>query len=108
MSDFHTYTTSSADGTSLKLYRWNEEGTQNIFLLHGYAGHAHRLSAFAKDLAQKGYRVTALDLRGHGKSEGCRGNIDLWLRYTEDTLAAIATIRAPFWSIATRGNCETA
>ena len=101
MSDFRTYTTISDDGTSLKLYRWNEKGKHNIFLLHGYAGHAHRVSSFVHNLVQKDYRVTALDLRGHGQSGGCRGNIDLWIRYTEDTLAAVATIRAPFWSIAT-------
>ena len=95
------YETTSADGTKLTIYRWNEEGSQNIFLLHGYASHSLHLEAMALFLAKHGYRVTALDLRGHGKSEGCRGDIDMWLRYEEDILAAIATIRAPFVAIAT-------
>ena len=33
MSDFRQYTTQSADGTILKVYRWNEQAQQNILLL---------------------------------------------------------------------------
>ena len=92
--------TTSADGTQLQLYRWNDDGEKNIFLLHGYVSHGQRLSTLATSLAALGYRITALDLRGHGQSGGKQGEIDLWLRYTEDVLAAIATIRAPFYAIA--------
>jgi alpha-beta hydrolase superfamily lysophospholipase len=99
MTDVQIRSTTSADGTQIKLYRWNDPGTENIFLVHSYAGHAQKLHALALDLSEKGYRVTALDLRGHGESGGSRGDIDLWLRYTEDILAAISTIRAPFFAI---------
>jgi|GEM_PF-4814874 len=100
MTSFQQLKTTSADGTTIQLYRWNESGKINLFLVHGYASHAQRLNRFAESLAELGYRVTALDLRGHGQSMGARGEIDLWLRYTEDILAAIASIRAPFFAIA--------
>lgn len=100
MTSHHEYETTSADGTRLTIYRWNESGTHNIFLLHGYASHSLHLETLALFLAQQGYRVTALDVRGHGKSEGLRGDIDMWVRYEEDILAAISTIRAPFIAIA--------
>ena len=100
MNPNHTYTTTSADGTKLTLHRWNEQGDQNIFLLHGYVGHGDRFHTLAEALVQQGYRVTALDFRGHGQSEGKRGDIDMWIRYQEDILAAVATIREPFIAIA--------
>ena len=79
---------------------WDEQGEKNIFLLHGYVGHGNRFQALAASLVEQGYRVTALDFRGHGKSEGKRGDIDMWIRYQEDILAAVATIREPFIAIA--------
>ena len=100
MKPDNTYTTTSADGTKLTLHRWNEKGTENLFLLHGYVGHGSRFQDLAQALVKKGYRVTALDFRGHGQSEGKRGDIDMWVRYQEDILAAIATIREPFIAIA--------
>ncbi|MAA78471.1 MAG: hypothetical protein CL916_04365 [Deltaproteobacteria bacterium] len=100
MNPNHTYTTTSADGTKLTLHRWNEQGRENVFLLHGYVGHGNRFHALAGALAEQGYRVTALDFRGHGKSDGKRGDIDMWIRYQEDILAAVATIREPFVAIA--------
>ena len=100
MKPEHTFTTTSADGTKLTLHRWNEEGTKNIFLIHGYVGHGNRFQDLAGSLVQQGYRITALDFRGHGESEGKRGDLDMWIRYQEDILAAIATIRAPFVAIA--------
>lgn len=100
MKPDQTYSTISADGTVLKLYRWNEEGKDNVFLIHGYVGHAQRFHALAKTLVDNDFRVTALDFRGHGQSEGKRGDIDMWIRYQEDIFAAISTIRAPFFAIA--------
>lgn len=100
MKPDNTYTTISADGTQLTLHRWNEQGTENIFLLHGYVGHGDRFQALAGSLVEQGYRVTALDFRGHGQSGGKRGDLDMWVRYQEDILAAIATIREPFVAIA--------
>lgn len=100
MKPDNTFTTISADGTKLSIHRWNEQGAENIFLLHGYVGHGYRFHALAASLVEQGYRVTALDFRGHGQSEGKRGDIDMWIRYQEDILAAIATIREPFVAIA--------
>jgi lysophospholipase len=99
MTNVQIRSTTSADGTQINIYRWNDTGKDNVFLVHGYAGHGQKFHNLAVFLADKGYRVTALDLRGHGESGGSRGDIDMWLRYTEDIFAAISTIRAPFFGI---------
>ena len=84
--------TRSDDGTKLRLARWNEEGERNILLIHGLAEHLGRYDHIGAFFAEKGWRVTALELRGHGESEGARGHTDAWARYTEDVQAAMGTI----------------
>ena len=46
-----------------------------VYLVHGYAEHSGRLSHVGAALAAAGLRVRALDLPGHGASEGLRGLI---------------------------------
>jgi pimeloyl-ACP methyl ester carboxylesterase len=41
-----------------------------LFLLHGYMLNKESMMAWALHLAQTGYRVVLVDLRGHGKSTG--------------------------------------
>ncbi|MEC7986260.1 MAG: alpha/beta hydrolase [Myxococcota bacterium] len=94
------YKTRSADGTHLQLYRWNEKGETDLFLIHSYAQHSLRLRECAEFFSENGYRVTAMDLRGHGLSGGRIGHTDMWLRYTEDILAGISTIGRPFYTLA--------
>ncbi|HTY81346.1 MAG TPA: lysophospholipase [Dehalococcoidales bacterium] len=43
-----------------------------LLLCHGYGGHGGRFSTLAEYLLPKGYAVYALDLRGHGRSDGER------------------------------------
>ena len=84
--------TRSDDGTKLRLARWNEEGERDIFLIHGLAEHLGRYEHIGAFFAEKGWRVTALELRGHGESEGKRGHTESWDRYVEDVQAAMGTI----------------
>jgi acylglycerol lipase len=48
--------------------------TAMLGILPGYADHAERYDAVAQRFALAGYGVVALDMRGHGKSEGRRGS----------------------------------
>ena len=84
--------TRSDDGTKLRLARWNEEGERDILLIHGLAEHLGRYEHIGAFFAEKGWRVTALELRGHGESEGKRGHTESWDRYVEDVQAAMGTI----------------
>ena len=52
----------------LNYREWPNEGAQPLVLLHGFTGHARSWDSFAEAM-QPGYRVLALDQRGHGESE---------------------------------------
>ena len=56
-----------ADGLSLHLLEWSDEGVP-LVLLHGFGNDAHIWDDFAPVVAPH-YRTVALDLRGHGDSD---------------------------------------
>ncbi len=56
-----------ANGLRLHYLDWGEGPSQNLFLLHGLSDSARTWDDFAKE-ASAGYRVVAVDLRGHGES----------------------------------------
>src|SRR5438067_2431459 len=47
----------------------------SVLLVHGMGEHSARYFHVAEHLVRRGYRVCALDLRGHGRSTGRRGDI---------------------------------
>jgi pimeloyl-ACP methyl ester carboxylesterase len=61
-------TVPGADGITLRLLEWSEEGVP-FLMLHGFSNEAHIWDDLAPVLAPH-YRVLALDQRGHGESEG--------------------------------------
>ena len=79
--------TTSADGTRLRLGRWGRPG-RNLLLVHGLAEHLGRYQYLGQALADAGWHVTAVELRGHGESEGQRGHVQRWIHYVEDFRAA--------------------
>ena len=89
------FSTKSADGTRLRLGRVNEEGRKDLLVVHGLAEHLGRYEHLAEAMADDGWRVTLVELRGHGSSEGQRGHADLWIRYVEDIQAAMGAVARP-------------
>ena len=68
-------------------------GTKAVVLLvHGLGEHCGRYLALASTLNQAGYAVGALDLPGHGRSEGARGHIGQFAEYQEAVLSLYAKI----------------
>ncbi len=62
----------AADGTSLATYTWGELDAPVVVIVHGFASSARDnwvLTGWVRDLTRAGYRVLALDQRGHGLSE---------------------------------------
>ena len=89
----------SDDGTRLRLVRWGN-GARDILLVHGLAEHAGRYEHVAARLVEGGYRVTLLELRGHGESEGQRGHTRHWHRYVEDLQLAGSVVQRPLAIVA--------
>ena len=92
---FKTLSTLSADGTRLRLARWNDQGSKDLLVIHGLAEHIGRYAHVAQYFAEQGWRVTVLELRGHGLSEGARGHTMLWQHYADDLQAALGVIARP-------------
>ncbi len=63
---------------------WKPQNPKAVLLIvHGLKDHSSRYTSISEQLATHGYAVYALDLRGHGKSEGERafvGSFDDYLR----------------------------
>lgn len=62
----------AADGTRLATYTWGEPEAPVVVIVHGFASNARDnwvLTGWVRDLTRAGYRVLALDQRGHGRSE---------------------------------------
>ncbi len=67
----------TADGLTLRTRSWTLEAEPrgSIALIHGLGEHSGRYDHVAAYLNQSGWNVFAYDLRGHGLSEGPRGDI---------------------------------
>ncbi len=80
----------SADGTKLAYRSWPRPGADFTFaVVHGLGEHAGRYARFAEGMAKHGMSTFAVDLRGHGESEGQRGHIDSWSQWTDDVSAFV-------------------
>ncbi len=65
----HVY---ASDGVRLATYTWGELDAPVIVTVHGFASNARDnwvLTGWVRDLTRAGYRVLALDQRGHGLSQ---------------------------------------
>ncbi len=63
-----------------------------VTLIHGYAEHSGNYSRLVRDLIGNQFAVIAIDLRGHGLSEGPGGNLDSPEHYVEDSIPGIKLI----------------
>ena len=75
---------------------WKPETTPraSLVICHGVNSHSGQYIEAAKTFAGKGFAVTALDLRGRGKSEGERFYVDSVDDYVADLSKAIEHGRA--------------
>ncbi|HEY6066948.1 MAG TPA: alpha/beta fold hydrolase, partial [Thermoanaerobaculia bacterium] len=56
------------DGTLLPTWRWGTGPA--VLLVHGWGGHAGRLTPFVRPLVRAGFSVIAFDAPGHGGAPG--------------------------------------
>lgn len=75
----------SFDGLSLRAGSSVPENPRGIvFLCHGLGEHLGRYDHVVAAINDAGFGCYALDLRGHGESDGNRGHIDAWSDYVGD------------------------
>ena len=77
----------SHDNLKLFIQRWTPDSAPvraEVVLIHGYAEHSGRYREFAHALAEQGIQTLAVDLRGHGHSEGIRGHCDAFEHFLHD------------------------
>lgn len=73
------------DGLALSTWHYPAPAPRaRVVLVHGYADHVGRYPHVIEALTGAGYDVHALDLRGHGRSEGVRGHVLRFQEYLDD------------------------
>jgi len=83
-------TLTTSDGTTIFARAWVPGYPQRVLVcIQGLGGHGGYYEELAHQLALDGTILVAPDLRGHGHSDGKRGDIDYFDRYLGDVDAAI-------------------
>ncbi len=79
--------TAGAEGIELRWCLWEaEEPRGTVLIVHGLGEHCGRYDEIANVLVGAGLSVFSFDLRGHGLSEGPRGDVSAFPRFLEDLL----------------------
>ncbi len=91
----HLLTTS--DNQILFLRIWEPQGETSkdsaILLLHGITAYSGPYGMIAEPLTEKGFTVYGLDLRGHGLSDGNRGDCPSMERFIDDLCETLAFVK---------------
>ncbi|NWJ44791.1 MAG: alpha/beta fold hydrolase [Chloroflexi bacterium] len=87
----------SHDGMRLHMHCWKPSdvpASRVVLIVHGLGGHgAYYASSLAPYLVPLGAMVYAPDLRGHGRSDGVRGDIESFGELEGDVAAAASWVR---------------
>ena len=89
------FTFTGHGGLQLFCRRWRPEGTPKAILpiVHGHGEHGGRYAHVADWFVPRGYSVYALDLRGHGRSQGKRGVLGDFSEFRGDVRAFLDLVR---------------
>jgi alpha-beta hydrolase superfamily lysophospholipase len=84
-----------ADGLTLARVAWPARGSPRgtVLIVHGLGEHCERYVRLAADLTAAGWLVHSYDQRGHGASEGARGDIATPNSLTDDLALMLDTLR---------------
>jgi alpha-beta hydrolase superfamily lysophospholipase len=85
-----------AGGLKIFLRSWRPEGAVRgaVVLVHGFKSHGGLYEWPASQLVQRGFAAYAVDLRGHGKSDGERLFVEKMGDYVDDVARAVAIAKS--------------
>lgn len=92
---FSESTLKAADGINLHVKRWHPaagEPRGHVLIIHGYMEHSGRYRDVAHALCAAGLGVAAMDVRGHGKTDGQRGRVDRFSDSLDDAAIVLETL----------------
>lgn len=79
------FTLKTADNLELRGRHWPvQDAIGNVALVHGFFEHTGRWSHVARAMNEAGISLWGIDLRGHGESEGPRGDTPSYQHMLED------------------------
>src|SRR5262249_8203174 len=79
-------------GAAGDLAVWHWGSGARVLLVHGWGGHAGRLSAFVAPLLEAGFGVVAFDAPAHGISEGSFASLPDFIRSVELVAGVVAPV----------------
>ena len=88
---------SASDGKTLFVRRWDAAGASpvSVLIMHGITAYSGPYGPMVSDqLAGAGYNVFGLDLRGHGLSDGRRGDYPGSDRFVNDLAETLSAVRS--------------
>ncbi len=98
----------ASDGLTLFLWKWEPriEHTRKaaLLLLHGLTAYCGPYSMMTEPLAERGFTIYGLDLRGHGLSDGNRGDYPSKDRLVRDICEAIDFVKGRHESVVVIGH----
>ena len=78
-----------------RLAAWSWGSGPRVLLVHGWGGHAGRLSRFVEPLVAAGFSVVAFDAPAHGDSSGRRSSLPDFV----DAILAVAAATGPVTAV---------
>ena len=88
----------TSDGITLFLRKWETQSPSNkaILILHGITAYSGPYEMFGDAISKTGFTAIGLDLRGHGLSEGIRGDYPSKERLISDLVETILFLKKQF------------
>jgi acylglycerol lipase len=85
----------TSDGKTIFLRRWDaQEPLASLLVLHGITAHSRPYGAIlGREIAREGFTVYGMDLRGHGLSDGGRGDYPSRDRLVGDLCETLGFVR---------------
>ncbi len=88
----------TSDGKTLFLRKWEPPSPSNkaVLILHGITAYSGPYEMFGNAISKTGFTAIGLDLRGHGLSDGIRGDYPSKERLISDLVETITFLKKQF------------